>query len=77
MKCAGGCGNRRRCSTNQRLRARLRAQPFDEVAPGLAVTFSAGVTACLGQGDIDSAIERADRAMYRAKQAGRDRTTIG
>ena len=61
----------------ERLRARLRAQPFDEVAPGLAVTFSAGVTACLGQGDIDSAIERADRAMYRAKQAGRDRTTIG
>ena len=41
------------------------------------MTFSAGVTACLGQGDIDSAIERADRAMYRAKQAGRDRTTIG
>jgi diguanylate cyclase (GGDEF)-like protein len=56
---------------------RLRTQPFDEVAPGLVVTFSAGLTACLGQGDIDPAIERADQAMYRAKQAGRDRTTIG
>ena len=39
----------------------------------LSLTFSAGVTGCLGQGDIDSAIERADQAMYRAKQAGRDR----
>ncbi len=58
----------------QRLRDRLRASPFDEVAPGLQLTFSAGVTGCLGQGDIDSAIERADQAMYRAKEAGRDRT---
>lgn len=57
----------------QRLRDRLRASPFNEVAPGLQLTFSAGVTGCLGQGDIDSAIERADQAMYRAKQAGRDR----
>ena len=55
-------------------RDRLRASPFDEVAPGLQLTFSAGVTGCLGQGDIDSAIERADQAMYRAKEAGRDRT---
>jgi diguanylate cyclase len=58
----------------QRLRDRLRASPFDEVAPGLQLTFSAGVTGCMGQGDIDSAIERADQAMYRAKDAGRDRT---
>ena len=58
----------------QRLRDRLRASPFNEVAPGLQLTFSAGVTGCLGQGDIDSAIERADQAMYRAKEAGRDRT---
>ncbi|WP_338416137.1 GGDEF domain-containing protein [uncultured Sphaerotilus sp.] len=57
-----------------RLRDRLRSTPFDEVAPGLLLTFSAGVTGCLGQGDIDSAIERADQAMYRAKEAGRDRT---
>ena len=58
----------------QRLRDRLQATPFDEVAPGLTLTFSAGVTGCLGQGDTDSAIERADQAMYRAKEAGRDRT---
>jgi len=57
----------------QRLRERLVLTPFDEVQPGLRVTFSAGVTRCLGGGDIDAAIERADRAMYRAKAAGRDR----
>ncbi len=60
-----------------RLRERLRQTPFDEVSPGLSITFSAGVTGCLGQGDIDSAIERADQAMYRAKQAGRDRAEFG
>ncbi len=58
----------------QRLRARLVLTPFDEVWPGLRLTFSAGVTRCLGGGDIDAAIERADRAMYRAKAAGRDCT---
>ncbi|MFM2343084.1 MAG: hypothetical protein RLZZ592_2737 [Pseudomonadota bacterium] len=57
----------------ERLREGLRRQPFDAVAPGLRVTFSAGVGGCLGQGDIDSALERADRALYRAKAAGRDR----
>jgi diguanylate cyclase (GGDEF)-like protein len=57
----------------ERLCERLRQTPFDEVAPGLSITFSAGVTGCLGQGDIESAIERADQAMYRAKEAGRDR----
>ena len=58
----------------ERLRRHLRASAFDEIAPGLTLTFSAGVSACLGQGDIEPAIERADRAMYRAKAAGRDRT---
>jgi diguanylate cyclase (GGDEF)-like protein len=60
----------------ERLRERLRQTPFDEVTPGLRITFSAGITGCLGQGDIDSAIERADQAMYRAKQAGRDRAEL-
>ena len=60
----------------ERLRERLRLSPFDEVTPGLRLTFSAGVTGCLGQGDIESAIERADQAMYRAKRAGRDRVAV-
>ena len=58
----------------ERLREGLRLQPFDGIEPGMQVSFSAGVGLCLGQGDIDSAIERADRALYRAKAAGRDRS---
>jgi diguanylate cyclase (GGDEF)-like protein len=58
----------------ERLREQLRITPFDEVAPGLALNFSAGVTACHGPLDLDAAIERADRAMYLAKGDGRNRT---
>ena len=56
----------RRCRRSSAC-ASLRQQPFDQVEPGLRITFSAGVGSCLGQGDIDSAIERADRTLYRAK----------
>ena len=38
--------------------------------------LAAGITACLGQGDINSAIDRADKAMYRAKAAGRSRSEL-
>lgn len=58
----------------ERLREQLRITPFDEVASGLALNFSAGVTACQGPQDLEAAIERADRAMYLAKTDGRART---
>jgi len=58
----------------ERLRNHLHLASFDDVAPGLRVTFSAGVAECAGTGDLEAAIERADVAMYRAKNAGRDRT---
>ena len=38
------------------------------------LSFSAGVALCSGPDDIEAAIERADRAMYGAKMAGRNRT---
>jgi diguanylate cyclase len=60
-----------------RLQAVVRAGGFEALAPGLAVSFSAGLVEC-GDGEPqDSAIERADRALYRAKQGGRDRVEIG
>ena len=46
---------------------------MDDIHPGLVLTFSAGVSECASQDDIELAIERADRAMYEAKSAGRDR----
>lgn len=45
-----------------------------EVATGvLAVTSSAGLTQCAGGESIVAAIERADKALYEAKAAGRNR----
>jgi diguanylate cyclase len=60
-------------ATMGRLRAQLQQQHFDDIAAGLVVSFSAGVAECVGPGDLEAAIERADAAMYRAKHEGRDR----
>lgn len=57
----------------ERVRLALRCVSFDDIAPGLAVTFSAGVAECLGEHDLEAAIARADTAMYDAKRGGRDR----
>jgi diguanylate cyclase (GGDEF)-like protein len=54
----------------ERLRTALASMPFEEAG---TVTASLGVT-LLGTGDgPDSAVARADRALYRAKAAGRNR----
>ena len=41
------------------------------------VTFSAGVTAWRGGETLQSALERADEALYEAKRTGKNRTCIG
>jgi diguanylate cyclase len=40
------------------------------------VTFSAGVTAFRDGEALDTALERADRALYEAKRTGKNRTCI-
>jgi diguanylate cyclase len=60
-----------------RLRAGLAAAPFDAVAPGLRLTFSAGLSTCADGEALQAAIERADKAMYQAKLSGRDSTVVG
>ena len=57
----------------ERVRKALQNASFDDIAPGLSVTFSAGVSECAGERDLEAAIARADAAMYEAKRAGRDR----
>ncbi|MEB3321488.1 MAG: GGDEF domain-containing protein, partial [Synechococcaceae cyanobacterium] len=42
----------------------------------LRVTVSLGVTAFLADDDAESLLSRADRALYRAKQEGRDRVIV-
>lgn len=59
-----------------RLRAAVAAGDFSNIAPGLTLSFSAGVAVCEGHEPFGEAIERADRALYQAKQAGRDRAAF-
>jgi len=61
-------------SVVERVRAQLAATSFDEAAPGLAVTFSAGLALVEPGLTLDQAVELADQAMYRAKTGGRNRT---
>lgn len=62
------------CFVAERLRAGVEGLDLDDVVPGLRVTISLGV-AQMREGDPDFAavLARADAAMYRAKQAGRNR----
>lgn len=43
---------------------------------GGGVTLSAGVTTWDGSGGLEEALRRVDRALYAAKHAGRDRTSL-
>ncbi len=60
----------------ERMRGQLAARSFDHIAPKLTVTFSAGIGVCDLEDRLDAIIDRADRAMYRAKTAGRNRTVV-
>ena len=56
-----------------RLRARLRETPACLAEPARRLQFSAGLATCEPGLSLDALLERADRALYRAKSAGRDR----
>jgi diguanylate cyclase (GGDEF)-like protein len=60
----------------QRLQAALQTSSFDDVAPGLRVSFSGGVAQLRLDEPIDAAVARADQAMYRAKIQGRSRCVV-
>jgi diguanylate cyclase (GGDEF)-like protein len=50
---------------------------FAGIAPDLTVSFSAGLVQVAEGESQDAAIDRADRALYQAKQAGRNRVEAG
>jgi diguanylate cyclase (GGDEF)-like protein len=60
-------------AVHSRLRERFAITLVPGVPPGLECTFSMGVAERQRGQTLEQAIEAADRALYRAKQAGRDR----
>lgn len=60
----------------ERVRARVEAHDWDAVAPGLAVTVSAGVALVWPDETSGAAIQRADAALYDAKHRGRNRVVL-
>jgi len=59
-----------------RLRAVVAEGGFEQIAPELKVSFSVGVVEVREGESQDAAIDRADRALYRAKQGGRNRVEV-
>ena len=60
----------------ERVRQRLADVRFEQIDPAMRVTFSAGIAQCQVGETLSALIERADQAMYAAKQGGRDRSVI-
>jgi len=71
-----GAGAEEGRAVAERLAARVRAGAIYHGAQTLGVTASFGVSALPPGGDLDTAIQQADRALYRAKHAGRDRACL-
>lgn len=57
----------------EKLRAAVAAEPFH---PGVSLTISLGVAIAGGRETPDAVLDRADRAMYDAKEAGRNRVVL-
>ncbi|WP_345294108.1 GGDEF domain-containing protein [Luteimonas vadosa] len=55
------------------LRAAVQQRSFDDLCPGMPVTISVGVAQSQDPDSLGDLIERADTALYRAKEAGRNR----
>ena len=60
------------CLVAEKIAARLRAEVFDADGQRFQVTQSVGVAQVV-DGDVDQALRVADRNLYQAKRAGRDR----
>ncbi|HEX5806267.1 MAG TPA: GGDEF domain-containing protein [Macromonas sp.] len=61
------------CTMAERLRAAVARADLAVDGTPVPLTISIGVTACRNRSDIEAAIQRADAAMYRAKEQGRNR----
>ncbi len=57
----------------ERIKVAISQISFDDIAQGLSVTLSAGVTAYLPGDSLEELILRADQGLYQAKNEGRNR----
>lgn len=60
----------------ERLRAAVAAQRFSELGEGEAVTVSIGLALHRADESMEATLKRADDAVYRAKDTGRDRVVL-
>jgi diguanylate cyclase (GGDEF)-like protein/PAS domain S-box-containing protein len=61
----------------ERMRLALADRPLRQGGPAVELTVSAGITDLAGEADsLDGLLGRADRALYRAKEAGRNRVRV-
>jgi len=60
----------------ERLRAMVEAHPVATEQRSIALTVSVGVTVCAGSESAGTALQRADEAMYLAKERGRNRVEM-
>jgi diguanylate cyclase (GGDEF)-like protein/PAS domain S-box-containing protein len=59
----------------ERLRLKVSQTPLVQEGQTIPITVSIGIAALSGA-DADAALDRADKALYRAKKAGRDRVEV-
>jgi diguanylate cyclase (GGDEF)-like protein len=59
----------------ERVRAEISASTTHYGAAGIRFTISVGVADVIGR-DLDATLASADRALYQAKRAGRDRLSL-
>ena len=67
-----GTGLEEAASCAERVRVAVAELSFSDLADDLAVTVSSGLALRVPGEEVNSWIERADRALYEAKAAGRD-----
>ena len=61
----------------ERIRRHVAELTFPDLPEGFRVTVSVGVTEYALREDVEATIARADEALYRAKNGGRDRVEFG
>jgi diguanylate cyclase (GGDEF)-like protein len=61
----------------ERIRTAIRAEDWERIAPGLAVTTSIGIASTDDPHDLEALVKLADERLYAAKRDGRDRVVSG